>query len=127
MANLNDPDVRIQVLIRKDTKHGQFSDAIYLSPAEFEALKDEDLEALKDERVNKWLGVIEASKNATRPEPTKEDLEAEQSMLEAQKLALEVQAQAIEAQVTEISSKLAAREAKVVADAEAAVEVGGGK
>lgn len=99
MATFTD-EVRVQVLIRRDTPQGRFQDAIYLSVAEFEALKDEEIEALKDARVAGWMAAVDAAKTAPRYEPTKAELEAEKASLEAQ--------------VAEVNAKLAAAEAEEV-------------
>ena len=81
MANLNQPDVRVQVLINKDTAQGQFQDAVYFSKEEFDALDESALTALKEKRASDWVASVES---ASRVEytPTEEELMA-------QKLALQ--------------------------------------
>jgi hypothetical protein len=83
MASLNNEEVRIQVLINKDTEQGRFQDAVYFSKAEFEALSDSELENIKNQRANNWVNSVKAASKVERV-VSKEDLEAEKaSLLEA--------------------------------------------
>lgn len=98
MASFNE-DVCVQVRISRDTPQGRFQDAIYLPIAEFEAMKDEDIEALKDERVAGWLSAVEAAKQRPIEKPTRAELE-------------EAKARAL-AEVAEIDDKLARGDHKI--------------
>jgi hypothetical protein len=76
MANLNDPNVRIQYIVDVDG----FRTALYFEPAEFDALTDKQVETLATER-------IDAFKNRPIPEPvilTKEDLTLKAEALQAE-------------------------------------------
>ena len=64
MASLNDPDVRIQVLIKKDTKHGQFNDALYFTKAEYDALTNREVKDMAAARKDAWVAAVDdASSN----------------------------------------------------------------
>ena len=72
-----------------------YADAIVLPQSEYEALSEDDIEAIKAERVANW---VEAVANPPEPvEPTEDDLRAE---------ALAVQAEAIEARLAEVTEAL---------------------
>jgi hypothetical protein len=79
--------------------------SLSFSKAEFDALKTEDIEALKDERIEARIYEV---KNPPVPvEPTKADLEAEKANLEAEKVNLE-------ARVLELTDKISAKTAEVI-------------
>ncbi len=59
MADLNQQNVRIQVLVSRDTEHGTFTDALYFTPEEFQSLPEERIEELSTERVDNWIALIE--------------------------------------------------------------------
>jgi hypothetical protein len=50
-------DGYIKIDFSADTKHGKFSDALYLRSDH--NLTEEQIEALKQERVDNWLSIIE--------------------------------------------------------------------
>jgi hypothetical protein len=50
-----------------ETKYGVFSDALNLSAEEEAALTPEDIEALKQQRLTNWLGIIEAAQVIEAP------------------------------------------------------------
>lgn len=55
MANLNQPGVRVQVMIEEDTEEGFLRDAIYYSPEEFDALTETQLKKAKKDRKDNWV------------------------------------------------------------------------
>ena len=57
-------EANIQVLIKKETPYGLFSDAIYLPISVFDSLSEEEIEAMKEARVQNWIDAI-----TTPPEP----------------------------------------------------------
>lgn len=57
MADLGNPNVRIQVLISRETAGGLYNDALYFSAAEYAALSDEEVESRVMVRVNAWLAL----------------------------------------------------------------------
>lgn len=81
MASLK--TARIQVLISEPTPEGQFNDALYFSVDEFENLSDEEVEVLKQERVNAWLALQDEARKP-RPDPTEAELvERKENLLES--------------------------------------------
>lgn len=71
--------VKIQVRFSKETKHGRYSDSLYFTPEDYETLLPEQLEAMKEERVNRWVTMMD---NRVVHEPTEEDLLREKERLE---------------------------------------------
>jgi hypothetical protein len=53
-------DVRIQVPIKAQTEVGEYNSALYFTPAEYAALTQEQIDAMKQARVSAW---VEAVKN----------------------------------------------------------------
>ena len=51
-------EVRMQVIFKVDTKHGAYQDALWFSEAEYSELKQEDLDRMKQKRVDNWLKVV---------------------------------------------------------------------
>lgn len=89
MANLNDPDVRIQVLIRKDTSQGQFTDAMYFSKAEFDALSNADVRAMAEARKDAWVQAVKDASKAVRVAERKADKQARREQIAADLAALD--------------------------------------
>lgn len=52
--------IKVQVIFTEPTKYGEFTDALYFSPEEFEAKTQEDLNVLKSERVENFVANIES-------------------------------------------------------------------
>lgn len=50
--------VRVQVLFTEETPHGTYTDALYYTPEEFDALKDADKDAAKQARVAAYVDKI---------------------------------------------------------------------
>ena len=61
---------RIQVIFKTDTEHGTYQDALWFSEAEYSELKQEDLDRMKQKRVDNWLKVV----STPAVEPTVEEL-----------------------------------------------------
>lgn len=80
MASLNDPDVRVQVLIRKDTSQGQFNDALYFTAAEFAALSNADVRVMADARKDAWVQAIRDAKQNPRKVTKAEKLAAREAL-----------------------------------------------
>lgn len=84
-------DIRIQVPIEQTTPYGTFHDALYFTPAEYAALTEADIEALKQARVDAWVAAVSTPRKPA--EPTAEDLAADAARVRrefevlAQKLA----------------------------------------
>jgi len=96
--------IRIQVLIKENTKYGEYNDALYFTQDEYYSLTEDDITKQIFQRVFNWADSIE---NAPEPvPPTKEELIAQQQSL------LEQKAQ-IEAQVAELDSRIAEKNGNV--------------
>ena len=54
MANLNGPNVRVQVLIRE----GDYNDALYFTVDEYEKLTDQEVENAAKKRVADWVEFV---------------------------------------------------------------------
>ena len=96
--------VKVQVAFSEDTEFGTYSDALYYTLAEFQKLKQEDIDAQIAARVQKY---IDAVKNAAPPlELTKDQLQEAVAAIERQKLEMEAKKtefeQKIEDQTPEI-------------------------
>ena len=78
----------IQIKIRRETPDGVFNDAIYMTKDEREALTDEQIQDMKQARVQAWRDSVQASK--LRPPPKKQDLKGEKDALIEQKAAIQV-------------------------------------
>ena len=88
--------IRTQILFTENTKYGEFTDAIYMTQEEYVVKTQEEIDALKQERVDNYVSAID---NASTPkEPTKEELQAELAHIEAQKAELE-------AKIVELNAK----------------------
>ena len=77
----------IQIKIRRETPDGVFNDAIYMTKDEREALTDEQIQDMKQARVQAWRASIKAAKS--RPAPTKQDLRDEKDALIEQKALIQ--------------------------------------
>ncbi len=53
--------ILVQINFTIPTIYGDFSDAIYKTLEEYDAMTPEELEALKQERVNNWVQIIKDS------------------------------------------------------------------
>lgn len=76
-----------------------YSDALYFTPEKYAEMKQDEIDTLKQERINNWKAVIETP--IIEKEITKEDLEAQIASLEEQKAS-------IKSQKVELNAKLVA-------------------
>ena len=60
---------KIQILINEHTIHGEYNDALYIPLTEYAFLTPEQIEAMKQERVQAWVSLI------TAPQPQLSDEE----------------------------------------------------
>lgn len=51
--------VRVQVMFTEPTKYGEYTDALYFSLDEYEAVSDQTIETLKAERVANYIDIVE--------------------------------------------------------------------
>lgn len=84
MADLNQPNVKIQYRIKENTKNGEFNDAIYYTKEEFEALDQSVVDAQVALRVTNWVKLVDEQSKIVPQEPTQEELEAQKAELERQ-------------------------------------------
>lgn len=65
----NTQEVRIQVIFRTDTSKGTYQDALWFTQEEYDKVTPEEIEVMKQERIDNWLSVV-----STPPsEPAKEE------------------------------------------------------
>jgi len=93
-----------QVRFRLDTKHGEYNDALYFSPEEFEKLETPNLEQQMQERADAWAAAVEEASKQIPPEPTREEMEAEIARLD----------ESLARMTAEREEKLAALSAKII-------------
>jgi hypothetical protein len=74
MASVTRPDVRIQVKVAVQTKYGRFHDSLYYSLEEFEAIRDEDVDAAAQARADVWVAHVDVE--SARPPPSIEERDA---------------------------------------------------
>ena len=53
-----DQQVYIQVRFQEETDYGSYHDALYFTQAEYDALKQEDIDTLKQKRIDNWVYII---------------------------------------------------------------------
>ena len=101
MINKN---IKIQVNFQADTEWGLFSDALYFTPTEYEALTEEDLTAMQNERVANFVQSIKDSQVVV--EPTDEELLAEKTAIEQQIAQLEDRKEDIVEQISDTTDNV---------------------
>ena len=84
MADLNAPNVRVQVLVKAKTKHGKFTDAIYYSKSQYDAMSEAAVTAAKDARIAAWVAAVDYARANPAPPPTRADRIAERDRLQAE-------------------------------------------
>lgn len=94
--------VKVQVMFTVDTRRGKYQDALYFDRAVYDSLDPNELERLKQERVDKWLRFIDESSTAEPVEPTKEQLEEESRLVDEQ-------IEQLQFKKTEINTAISAR------------------
>ncbi len=82
MASLNDPDVRILVLIRKDTNFGQFHDALRFTVEEHQALTNAEVRDMAISRKDAWVQAIKDARDNPRQITKAEKIAARQAQAE---------------------------------------------
>lgn len=87
--------VRIQVQFTRQVNGNNFTDSLYFTPEEYEAMSDKQLDKLKQERVDNFQAFIDSPQQP--PEPTKEELEQSKETLAAELERLNEKIQAKEA------------------------------
>lgn len=88
MADLNQPNIFIQVRIKEHTEAGEFNSAIYYTPEEFEQLTNEQVATQKQTVARQWSDFVKEERKRVPVEPTVAELEVEKSELESRLNAL---------------------------------------
>lgn len=80
-------DIRVQINFVRDSEYGRYSDSLYFDPFEIAAMTQEDVEAIMQERYDKWIEVV----SNPPPEPvfTEEDRQRYLDQLKVEKERLE--------------------------------------
>lgn len=78
-------DLIYQLPFRIDRDGHSFADAICLPKEEFEKLTEADIEAIKEERFQNWLTVINTTQPEVPPEQQLVDVESQIASLDEQK------------------------------------------
>ncbi len=68
------PGARIQVLIQEQTPQGQYNDALYYSPADWDKVTEKDISDAKKARMDNWLASVVEQSGKPPVIPTKEEL-----------------------------------------------------
>jgi Cdc6-like AAA superfamily ATPase len=97
-------EIRIQYKFTRTTPYGEFVDAMYFDPSEFESKKQDELDAIISERVDAYVSAVE--KPTPPPEYTKEELEKILSQAEQEKID---QASIYDAKIAELSAEIATK------------------
>lgn len=80
-------EINVQIKFWDDTKYGEFCDAIYISKSEYDKMTTEDIEELKQVRIDKYVDALD---NPPAPvEKTSAQIDSEIADLESQILELE--------------------------------------
>ena len=74
--------VSIKVEFTRQVNGNNFTDSLYFTPEEYEAMSEKQLNVLKQERVDNFQAIIDNPPQP--PEPTKEELEQQKQMLQDQ-------------------------------------------
>lgn len=82
MASLNDPDVRILVLIRKDTNFGQFHDALRFTLDEYQGLTNAQVKNMATARKDAWVQAVKDARDKPRRVTKAEKIASRQSQAE---------------------------------------------
>lgn len=76
--------ISIAVHICEPTECGQYCDTLYFTPAEYDALSDDDIAAAVRERTKNWVEFVQAQAKAAPVEPTDEEVAARKAELQAE-------------------------------------------
>lgn len=115
--------VQIQIQFTKEDKGLRFTDALYMSQAEYANIKPADLEKMKQDRFDSWLYLIQNP--PVVPEPTDEvkleevtlqyeHIKQEKESLEERVLTSDAKLAQIDEQLTELALKRTVVEGTVV-------------
>lgn len=88
MASLSDPDVRILVLIHKDTNFGVFNDALRFTRDEYDALTNAQVRELANARKDAWVQTVKDARDNPR-HITKAEKIASREVIAAQLLQID--------------------------------------
>lgn len=91
MADLNAPGVFVQVKISEDTEKGRFNDALYYTYKDYDGMKDDQVDADKQARVDGWLSFLDTQSKIVPVEPTVEELTKMKTDLETQVAEVDAQ------------------------------------
>jgi hypothetical protein len=67
---MNTDSVRVLLNFSRDTDVGTYSDSINLSQEEYAAMTADQIEAMKQERVNAWVNLVKNPPPPPPPDPT---------------------------------------------------------
>ena len=87
--------ISIKVEFTEEVNGNKFTDSLYFTPEDYEALSEKQLNSLKKERVDNFKAFIDNPPQP--PEPTKEELEQSKETLAAELERLNEKIQAKEA------------------------------
>jgi hypothetical protein len=79
-------EIFIQVRFKRQTDVGEYHDALYFSQEEYVAKTADEIEALKQQRVDNWVNAVKNPPEAA--EPTVEQLQYDLEAIEDQKVQL---------------------------------------
>jgi len=82
MASLNDPDVRILFLIRKETNFGLFHDALRFTKDEYDALTNAQVRDMAIARKDAWVRAIKDARDNQRIITKAEKIAAREALAE---------------------------------------------
>lgn len=105
MADLNQDGIRVQILIEEQTELGKFSDAIYLPLAQYQALSQDDLDAMKKARADAWVQTVKDMSAQITPDPTPEELQTVKNALTEQLAAVELQLSDVSEEVDSVQAE----------------------
>lgn len=93
--------IKVHVTFTKEHEGMKFTDALIMSMEEFNKVTPEELEVLKQQRLDNWVAVINTKPEAV--EPTKEDLQAQEASLDEQIAQLQSQKVVLASKLDSIS------------------------
>lgn len=77
-------ELNVQVRFTADTIYGKYEDALYIPKADFDSLTQEQIDAMKQERIDNWVYFVgNTPPPPVPPEKTTEELESELLVLNA--------------------------------------------
>lgn len=83
----------IKIPFEVETKYGVYKDCLYFEDEKYKSLSEDEIEKMKQDRVNAWISVIETP---VTEENTKEQLISEQAYLEKRLEEVKVEIEQIE-------------------------------